>query len=69
MLRERDRRLDGVAGQVRALDPARVLQRGFSVTRDATGAVVRDSAQVKAGERLTTELATGSVSSVVEDEP
>jgi exodeoxyribonuclease VII large subunit len=66
-LRERDAHLDGVAGQVRALDPVRVLQRGFSVTRDATGAVVRDGSKMKAGDRLTTELAAGSVSSVVEE--
>jgi exodeoxyribonuclease VII large subunit len=68
VIRDRDARLDGIAGQVRALDPARVLQRGFSVTRDASGAVVRDATTLQAGERLTTELATGSVTSVVEDE-
>jgi exodeoxyribonuclease VII large subunit len=61
-----DTKLDGVAAQVRALDPARVLARGFSITRDAAGAVVRDGAALVPGDRLTTELAAGRVASVVE---
>ena len=59
-------KLEGVAAQVRALDPARVLARGFSITRDAGGAVVRDGAALVRGDRLTTELAAGRVASVVE---
>ena len=59
-------RLDGVAAQVRALDPARVLARGFSITRDAAGAVVRDGATLARGDRITTELAAGRVASTVE---
>jgi exodeoxyribonuclease VII large subunit len=61
-----DTKLDGVAAQVRALDPARVLARGFSITRDAAGAVVRDGTALVPGDRLTTELAAGRVASVVE---
>jgi exodeoxyribonuclease VII large subunit len=59
-------KLEGVAAQVRALDPARVLARGFSITRDAAGSVVRDGAALVPGDRLTTELAAGRVASVVE---
>jgi exodeoxyribonuclease VII large subunit len=59
-------KLEGVAAQVRALDPARVLARGFSITRDSAGLVVRDGAALVPGDRLTTELAAGRVASVVE---
>jgi exodeoxyribonuclease VII large subunit len=59
-------KLEGVAAQVRALDPARVLARGFSITRDSAGLVVRDGAALVRGDRITTELAAGRVASVVE---
>lgn len=49
------------------LDPKRTLERGFSITRDAAGRAVRDSAQLQAGDRLTTEVAAGRIVSRVED--
>jgi exodeoxyribonuclease VII large subunit len=48
-----------------SLNPAAVLERGYSLTRDAQGEVVRDAAKVKIGERLTTTLAKGWVESEV----
>lgn len=65
-VRDVDGRLAGVEAQVRALDPARVLSRGYSITRNAGGAVLRDAAEVAAGERLTTQLAAGRLTSVVD---
>jgi exodeoxyribonuclease VII large subunit len=59
-------RLDSSEAVVRALDPRRVLERGYSITRDADGRVVRGSDAVRAGELLETELATGRVTSRVE---
>ena len=58
-------RLDGWARLVEGLKPAKTLARGFSVTRDAAGAVVRDAAAVAIGAALRTELARGSLSSQV----
>ena len=46
-------------GKLQALDPLAVLGRGYSITRDAAGAVVRSIRSVAAGERLTTQLADG----------
>ena len=60
-----ERDLDRIAGQVRVLDPARTLARGWSITRDASGAVVRSPAAVAPGDVLSTTLASGSVQSVV----
>jgi exodeoxyribonuclease VII large subunit len=41
------------------LDPGRVLERGYSVVRDAKGAVVTDAGQLAAGDRLDLTLARG----------
>jgi exodeoxyribonuclease VII large subunit len=50
---------------VRALDPRRVLERGYSITRDADGRVVRPGA-VATGAVIETELAGGRITSRVE---
>jgi exodeoxyribonuclease VII large subunit len=48
-----------------SLDPAAVLERGYSITYDASGKVIRDSARVRSGERITTRLAHGRIESEV----
>ncbi len=58
-------RLTGVEARVRAHDPFRVLARGWSITRDGDGNVVRRASAVVPGERLTTTLADGDVMSEV----
>jgi exodeoxyribonuclease VII large subunit len=60
------RRLDGVEAQVRAFDPARTLARGWSITRDAQGRVVRSASAVGPGDRLVTTVAEGQVRSTVD---
>ncbi|HET9609136.1 MAG TPA: exodeoxyribonuclease VII large subunit, partial [Acidimicrobiales bacterium] len=60
-----DRRLDGVEAHVRALDPRRTLARGWSITRDASGRVVRSVGDVAPGDRLTTTVVDGEVASAV----
>ncbi len=50
------------AGQVRAMDPANVLRRGFSITR-FQGKAVRDPGEIPPGEIITTELASGLLTS------
>jgi exodeoxyribonuclease VII large subunit len=60
-------RLDGISARVRAMDPVRLLERGWSVTRDEDGAVVRSATAVHQGDLLTTTLADGTVVSRVEE--
>jgi exodeoxyribonuclease VII large subunit len=48
------------------LDPVRVLARGFSVTRGPTGRALRSSADARPGEIVFTQLAEGSLRSIVE---
>ena len=57
--------LDRLDAQVRALDPARTLARGWSITRDDDGQVLRSAASVADGDSLTTTLADGDIRSTV----
>jgi exodeoxyribonuclease VII large subunit len=50
-----------------AYDYQRQLERGYSVTRDAEGAVVRSVAAVASGDFLVTQVADGAMISVVSD--
>jgi exodeoxyribonuclease VII large subunit len=54
------------ASTVRLLDPAVTMERGWSITRDSDGNVVRSTDQVSAGDVLVTSLAQGSITSRVE---
>jgi exodeoxyribonuclease VII large subunit len=47
------------------VDPTAVLARGYSITSDAQGHVVRRAASLSPGARITTRLAEGSVESEV----
>jgi exodeoxyribonuclease VII large subunit len=58
-------RLQALRASLTSLDPAAVLGRGYSITRDASGALLRDSARVREGERIATTLATGWLESEV----
>ena len=51
---------------VRALDPRRVLERGYSITRDADGRVLRTTDALVSGALVETELAGGRLTSRVE---
>ncbi|HWD23076.1 MAG TPA: exodeoxyribonuclease VII large subunit [Burkholderiales bacterium] len=47
------------------LDPAAVLGRGYSMTYNGAGELLRDAAQARPGERLRTQLARGELDSAV----
>jgi exodeoxyribonuclease VII large subunit len=60
-----DAQLARLKAGLTSLNPEAVLERGYSLTRDAQGVVVRDAAQLQPGDRLTTTLARGWVESEV----
>ncbi len=67
--RELVAREDEVVAQRRvltALDPARLLERGWTLTLDDTGRLVRSARQLRAGQRITSRFADGDLSSVVQ---
>jgi exodeoxyribonuclease VII large subunit len=51
--------------QLNALNPMAVLARGYSITQDSRGRVVRSVAGISRGERLLTRLAEGNLESEV----
>jgi exodeoxyribonuclease VII large subunit len=66
------RRLDNFSAQLAqlkaglvSLNPSAVLERGYSLTRNAAGEVVVDAGRVGEGDRLTTTLAKGWIESEV----
>jgi exodeoxyribonuclease VII large subunit len=66
--RDAVRTLDADEVRLRALDPRRVLERGYSITRDAAGAVVRSAGAVTPDAILVTEVAAGTITSRVVEE-
>lgn len=58
--------LDALDGRLRALDPARILARGWSITRTADGRVVRGPADAPPGTAIVTTLAGGELLSTVD---
>lgn len=56
-----------LSARLEALNPYAVLRRGYSLTTDAAGRAVTDAARVAPGDLLTTRLAEGSVTSVVQE--
>jgi exodeoxyribonuclease VII large subunit len=53
------------AAVVNGADPARLMERGWSITRTSAGSVVRDVGDLSNGDRLQTVLATGTIESEV----
>jgi len=66
-LREKRAVVEGWQRLCRQLSPERTLERGFSVTRDSKGKLLRQPEEVVAGERITSHLAGGVLVSQVEE--
>lgn len=64
-----ERSLDVLDERLRLLDPVHVLARGWTITRDASGHVVRDAAALEPGATLVTHFASGTVTSTVTEVP
>jgi exodeoxyribonuclease VII large subunit len=65
-LRESRATLQGMERLCVQLAPERTLERGFSITRDPAGAILRHPDQVQAGDRITTRVSGGTLDSRVE---
>jgi exodeoxyribonuclease VII large subunit len=64
-LTERRNRLQQLESVLRERSPLTLLERGYSVARDAEGRVVRDAAQVAVGADVSITLARGILETVV----
>jgi len=65
VVRLEERRVAAWADRLRLLDPVRVMRRGWSITRDAAGRVVRDATVLRSGDGIVTSVANGEVASTV----
>jgi exodeoxyribonuclease VII large subunit len=55
-----------LAGRLQSLSPLNVLARGYSLTLFNNGQLIRDAGEVEVGDRVTTRLSQGSITSRVE---
>jgi exodeoxyribonuclease VII large subunit len=60
-------RVAALASQLESLSPLNVLARGYSLTRTPDGHVISNAATVRPGDRITTRLAHGELTSRVEE--
>jgi exodeoxyribonuclease VII large subunit len=65
-VRERQSRINTLAGKLETLSPVAVLQRGYTVTTDEKGRLLREASKLRAGQSIVTRFAKGSVTSKVE---
>ena len=61
----RERHLRMAAAKLEALSPLSVLDRGYSITQDSSGRILRDSADIEIGEKIRIRLARGKLEAVV----
>ena len=65
LLRQRSR-LEQLEHELKALSPIAILERGYALVFDASGKLVKSSAQVQTGEEISARLAKGTLTARVE---
>jgi len=65
VLVQRSGRLNQLNGQLGALSPLAILDRGYALVFDASGTLLKDAARVKAGDEISARLAKGSLTATV----
>jgi exodeoxyribonuclease VII large subunit len=60
--------LNQYEARLQALSPLNILERGYAIVFDAKGALVKDPAAVKSGERITARVARGEIRAIVDSE-
>jgi exodeoxyribonuclease VII large subunit len=64
-LLQRRAKVDQLSGQLSALSPLAILERGYALVFDASGKLLKDGSRVNAGDEISARLAKGTVESVV----
>jgi exodeoxyribonuclease VII large subunit len=54
-----------LSGQLEALSPLAILDRGYALVFDSSGALLKDAAAVHAGDEISARLAKGTVHATV----
>jgi exodeoxyribonuclease VII large subunit len=66
-LTERRNRLEQVRAVLKERSPVTILQRGYSITRDAAGKIVRDAETVALGSDISVRLARGELAATIKN--
>ena len=66
-LTERRNHLAQLEAVLKERSPRTILERGYSITRDAEGKIIRDAAQIAVGAEVSIHLAKGELGAVVKD--
>jgi exodeoxyribonuclease VII large subunit len=59
--------LEQLSGQLQALSPLAILERGYALIFDSSGKLLKDVAQLSRGEEVSATLARGRFTSIVKD--
>jgi exodeoxyribonuclease VII large subunit len=65
LLLQRRSRLEQLSGQIEALSPLGILERGYALVFDSSGKLLKDTAQVKLGDEISARLARGGFTATV----
>jgi exodeoxyribonuclease VII large subunit len=65
LLRNKRERLERLSLQLQERSPLKVLERGYAIATDAAGNLLRDSAQVNAGDAVAIQLHRGRLTTEV----
>jgi exodeoxyribonuclease VII large subunit len=65
LLLQRSARLEQLAARLGELSPLKILERGYALVLDSSGHLVKDAAQVRAGDEITARLARGALTATV----
>jgi exodeoxyribonuclease VII large subunit len=60
-------RLDQLTGQIQALSPLAILERGYALIFDSSGKLLKDASQVATGDEVSATLARGTFTATVKD--
>jgi exodeoxyribonuclease VII large subunit len=66
-LTDRRNRLAQLEALLKERSPRTILERGYSITRDAEGKIIRDAAQVAVGAEVSVHLARGELEAVIKN--
>ncbi|HXZ29472.1 MAG TPA: exodeoxyribonuclease VII large subunit, partial [Terriglobales bacterium] len=64
-LLERRATAEKLGARLEELSPVKILDRGYALVFDASGALIKDAAQVKAGDEITARVARGTIAATV----
>ena len=60
-------RVERFTAEINALSPVRILERGYALVFDSSGALLKDAAQLAPGDEISARLAHGSFTAEVKD--